>query len=63
MSPHVAISMQLTGPSLDIPVHVRQTWKVFPTERPIGCLNHPIDLTWSWEPGDAPSMELEDAWK
>eukprot|EP00959_Pyramimonas_sp_CCMP1952_P386733 8104980-Pyramimonas_sp.AAC.1 len=54
--------MQLKGPTLNIPLHVRRTWKPFPTSQRTGPVRKPAEHCWSWLAGVLAGVRLEDAW-
>ncbi|CAK0885126.1 unnamed protein product [Prorocentrum cordatum] len=61
-SPHVAVAMLLKGPTLNIPLHVRRTWKPLPTSQRTGPVREPAEHCWSWPAGEPAGVRLEDAW-
>eukprot|EP00959_Pyramimonas_sp_CCMP1952_P399612 8372671-Pyramimonas_sp.AAC.1 len=44
-------------------MHVRVTWKAFPTKPRIGCVRELSEATWSWSTGDlGSSSDLDSIW-
>ena len=60
--PHTPVALQLRGPKLSIPVHVRTIWAPVPAHRHVGCEQRPAAYEWSWTAGDVESVDLEQAW-
>eukprot|EP00959_Pyramimonas_sp_CCMP1952_P469176 9494484-Pyramimonas_sp.AAC.1 len=46
-----------------MPVHVKVSWKVFPTKRAVGCLLPEVPRDWIWEVSDWGELSVEQLWQ
>eukprot|EP00959_Pyramimonas_sp_CCMP1952_P067461 1408125-Pyramimonas_sp.AAC.1 len=56
-----SVSMQRKGPTLNVPIHVRWTWRPFPTGLRMGPHREPAEHVWAWPVGDPEGALLEEA--